>query len=57
MKQRYLIIQPDGLNFMTVPCEDLMEYINNSDVGTVWKIKIVEMTEDEYDALPESNGF
>jgi len=35
----------------------LVADIENSEVGDVWKIEVTEMTEEEYEALPEFDGF
>ena len=37
-------------------CYGLSDCIVDSEVGEVWKIEIVEMTQEEYDALPEFMG-
>jgi len=57
MKKKYLVIRPDGLNSMIIPFKDLMEYINESQVGEKWEVEIIEMTEKEYKDLSESSGF
>ena len=31
-------------------------YFSESEVGEIWKIEIVEMTQKEYEALPEFDG-
>lgn len=53
----YLRICPDNLNRMVIQKKDLMEYIDESPVGERWHIEIIEMTEEEFKALPESDGF
>lgn len=35
---------------------DLSDYFLESEIGEVWKIEIAEMTQEEYEALPEFDG-
>ena len=56
-KSKYAKIRPVGLNPVVVYIEDVKEYLENSEVGDKWEIEIVEMTDGEYESLPEFKGF
>ena len=36
--------------------DNMMDEIRDSDVGQTWTIEIVEMSEEEYESLPEFSG-
>lgn len=54
---KFAQIKPKGLNSMIAPLKDVFDYLNESEIGEEWEIKIVEMTEEEYQKLPEGDGF
>ena len=51
-------IRPDDLNSMIFDKpEDVLPYLEESSIGEVWTIEVLEMSEEEYKALLESDGF
>ena len=54
---KYAKIKPKGLNSMIIKLEDVYEYLIQSEVNEQWEIIIIELSEEEYQNLPESNGF
>ena len=55
---RVYIIGPRGLNKCTeLNIKGVIECLENSDTPETWEIEIVEMTQEEYDILPEFDGF
>ena len=51
-------ICPKGLNpVIENKLENLLEYFRESVPGDEWEINVLEMSEEEYNNLPESDGF
>ena len=51
-------IQRDDCNVVIESnVENIPEYLKDSDIDTVWTITILEMSEEEYSNLKESDGF
>ena len=51
-------ISPKGFNsIIERKLENIQEYLKESSPGDEWNIKVMEMTEEEYNNLPESSGF
>ena len=44
-------------NSVTVSSENVTEYLEMANVGDVWLIDVIEMSQEEYDVLPEFEGF
>ena len=43
--------------FLDNSLDGLVEELKNSDIGTSWKVKVVDKTQDEIDELPEFDGW
>ena len=59
MKKRYVRITLDGGGCYAQPEEALnvlIDEIKDSEVGAKWTVELVEMTQEEYDRLPEFEG-
>ena len=54
---KFAKMKPVGLNPVTVYLEDVKEYLENSEVGDIWEIEIIEMSQEEYHSLQEFKGF
>lgn len=54
---KYYKIKPEGLNSMICKLKNVIEYLKKAYTFEIIKIEIIEMTEEEYGKLPESNGF
>ena len=58
-KKLYLRVSLDGGGIYVQPLtalDVLTDEIQNSEVGAEWSLKLVEMTQAEYEALPEFEG-
>jgi len=59
-KQRYVKVSLDGVSYIDT-VEGAARFIENeireSDTGTVYTLESVEMSEAEFKALPEFEGF
>ena len=56
-KMKFYKISPKGLNSVIDKLEKITIYLEESVPGDIWKIEVLEMTEKEFLALPESDGF
>lgn len=54
---KYCRIKPSGLTPIVMPIQDVPTILNESENSEVFIIEIIEMTDEEYNSLPESNGF
>lgn len=57
MKYYYKIQTMGGSNSVIDSLENIQEYLKESEAGEVWTITVLEMTDEEYKALPESDGL
>ncbi len=56
----YARIQLKGFAGYTQPLADMgvfLDDVQDANKGDVWTIEIIEMTRDEYEALPEFEGY
>ena len=57
----YKITAPERLGDQFVVVRDtdlsLTDYLDGSEHGDVWKVEIIEMSDSEFEALPEFEGF
>lgn len=67
MKKKYVKVQRPGMGGYTIPIKDLPGYIEAEfdcqsefdcqEVGDQLRLTVVEMTEEEYNKLPEFKGW
>jgi len=54
------VLHPTGGGFYIMPTDGtlhLADLFDGADVGRTYKLQLVEMTQEAYDALPEFEGF
>lgn len=59
MKNKYLKISSfDNPRVVCIcPVNDIVDTFQDADVGNKYIVKIIELTDDEWDNLPEFEGF
>jgi len=57
VKYYYKIQTMGGSNSVIDSLENIQDYLKESEAGEVWTITVLEMTDEEYKALPESDGL
>lgn len=61
MKKKYVKISLDDLGHYIQPLETVHMAIegelDGAEVGEVWTLEIIEMTEEDYELLPEFEGW
>jgi len=52
------LVKPEGFNSVVEnKVENIIEFLKNSEQGDVWRIEVLEMSVEEYNNLPEFEGF